>query len=122
MIDMHSHLLFSIDDGSKSIDESIKILKNLAEVGYTDIILTPHYIEESKYSSNKKNNLSILKIMKEEIKKENIQINLYLGNEIFINDNIPKLLKEKEITTLNDSNYLLIELPMSGEFLFSKRF
>lgn len=116
MIDIHSHLLFSVDDGSKKLEESIGILRNLEKVGYTDIILTPHYIEDSKYSNNKKSNLAILQTLKKALKEEKISINLYLGNEIFINENIPLLLKKEEICSLNDSNYLLIELPMSGEY------
>ena len=41
-------------------------------------------------------------------------INLYLGNEIFMDEDIYELLGRGEITTLNGSKYLLIELPMSG--------
>lgn len=116
MIDIHSHLLFSVDDGSKSCEESIEILRRLEEVGYTDVLLTPHYIEDSRYSSGKMNNLEKLNLLKSELEKEKINIHLYLGNEVFINENIVKLLKDNEITTLNDSKYLLVELPMSGEY------
>ena len=51
MIDIHSHLLYEVDDGSKSIIDSIRIIRDLYEYGYTDIILTPHYIKDSKYNS-----------------------------------------------------------------------
>ena len=52
MKDLHSHVLYGIDDGSKSIEESIALLKKLEESGTTDLMLTPHYIENSKYNSN----------------------------------------------------------------------
>ncbi len=117
MIDIHSHLLYGVDDGAKTIEESIEVLKDLKAVGYSDIILTPHYIKDSSYNSNKKNNLTILKKLKTEIKKNKLNINVYLGNEIYIDNNIEELLKTEEITSLNDSKYLLIELPMSGEYL-----
>ena len=116
MIDIHSHLLFSIDDGAKTIDESIKILKDLEMVGYTDIILTPHYILESSYSSNKENNLYLMEKLKDKVLENKININLYLGNELFINNEIVDLLKKGEISSLHDSSYLLVELPMSGEY------
>ena len=116
MVDMHCHLLFGIDDGSKSIESSIKALKNLSELGYTDIILTPHYISETRYTSSKNNNFQLLKELRGKLYDNNIKINLYLGNEIFVNYDILDLLKEDIISSLNDSNYLLIELPMSGEF------
>lgn len=115
MIDIHSHLLFGIDDGSRAIEESAYIIRNLYKIGYTDIILTPHYINGSSYSSKKENNLDLLKRLKVELIKKNIPINLYLGNEIYIDSDILKLLKNGIISSLNDSKYLLIELPMSGE-------
>ena len=116
MIDIHCHLLFNIDDGSRSIEESISILKSLKEIGYSDIIITPHYIKDSKYNSNKKNNFKLLNKLEKELDKEMVKINLYLGNEIYIDDDIIGLLKNNEISSLNGSNYLLIELPMSGEY------
>lgn len=116
MIDIHCHLLYGIDDGSKSIKESIEAIKELKEVGYTDIILTPHYIKDSNYNSSYKNNIKLLNTLKKELESLSIDINLYLGNEIYIDNDILKLLQENEISSLNDTKYTLIELPMSGEY------
>ena len=52
MKDIHSHLLYGIDDGSKSIEESISLLKEMKKHGTTDLILTPHYVEGSNYNCN----------------------------------------------------------------------
>ena len=41
MIDIHNHMIFDVDDGSRSIEESVEIIKKMSEYGYTDIILTP---------------------------------------------------------------------------------
>ncbi len=117
MIDIHNHLLYGIDDGSKTIEESIDILKDMEKCGYTDIILTPHYIDGSRYSNDRKNNLERMNILKQGLKDNNININLHLGNEIYIDEEISTLLKENKLSTLNDSKYLLIELPMSGDFV-----
>ena len=116
MIDIHSHLLYGVDDGSKSIEESVDVLRDLADYGYTDIILTPHYIRGSAYSSPKKENLKRLGILKNVLKENNININLYLGNEIYIDDDLLELFKKGEISTLNNTDYALIELPMSGKY------
>lgn len=116
MIDIHSHLLYGIDDGVKTIEESIEIIKCLEEYGYTDIILTPHYVKNSKYNSPVSENKKRLEILRMELKKHNIKINLYLGNEIYIDSEIYELLHHNEIYSLNNKGYLLIELPMSGEF------
>ena len=115
MIDIHSHLLFGIDDGSRSIEESIYIINKLSKIGYTDIILTPHFINGSSYMSSRENNLELLKKLKVGLIKYKVPVNLYLGNEIYIDSEIIDLFKKGIISSLNNSKYLLIELPMSGE-------
>lgn len=112
-IDIHSHILYGIDDGSKSLEESINIIKEHIKMGFTDIVVTPHYIENSKYKTNNIDKEKILKNLKKELKKQNIKINLYLGNEVFINNNIEELINKNEIATINNSKYLLIEFPMN---------
>ena len=112
-IDIHSHILYGIDDGSKTIEESIEIIKQHIEMGFTHVVVTPHYIENSKYTSNNKTKKEILNTLEKELKKQNIKINLYLGNEVFVTENIEELLKNKEISKINNSKYLLIELPMN---------
>lgn len=116
MIDIHNHILPNIDDGSKSFEESINILKQAYESGVTDIIVTPHFILGSSYSSKVKDNETILKELKNKLKLENININLYLGNEIFVENNMLELLKNKSVTSLNKSRYVLFELPMNNNF------
>ncbi len=112
MKDLHSHICYGIDDGSKTIEESISILRKMEKSGITDIFLTPHYIEDSKYNANNKKKQEILDSLKEACQKENININLYLGNEVYLTDNVINLVKKGEIKTLNDSKYILLELPM----------
>lgn len=43
MIDLHSHLLPGVDDGSRSVDQSVKVLGAMAQLGITDVCLTPHF-------------------------------------------------------------------------------
>ena len=69
MIDIHSHLIFDVDDGSRSLEESINILTMMNEAGVTDMVITPHYIKDSKYISNIDNNKKRLEIIKKELKK-----------------------------------------------------
>lgn len=116
MIDIHSHLIYGVDDGSKTIEESLDILNNLSKNGVTDIIFTPHYITDTNYVSSKTNNIFKFYELKREIKKQGIDINIYLGNEIYIDPNILELIKQNEMCSLNNSEYILIELPMSGNY------
>lgn len=114
-IDIHSHILYGIDDGSKTLEESIEIIKQHIEMGFTSIVATPHYIENSKYITNNQKKQNILNNLKKEIKNKNLNVNLYLGNEVFINNNLEKLLNTNEISSINGSKYLLIELPMHNK-------
>lgn len=110
MRDIHAHISFGIDDGAKTKEEAILILKNLETKGVTDIILTPHYIENSTYMTNEEERKKII----EELKLHT-NINLYIGNEVYVCDDILKLLQKKEISSLNNSRYLLMELPMHSK-------
>ncbi len=112
MIDIHSHIIYGIDDGCKTIDESINTIINLKKIGFDKLILTPHYINGSNYNKNNKEKKERLNVLKEELLKRNIDTYLYLGNEIYVNDEIDELVLSKEVTTLNKSRYLLIEFPL----------
>lgn len=110
--DLHCHLLYGIDDGSRSIEESIALLKEMENEGISECILTPHYIEESDYQCNNKDKKVLFKKLIKKAKEENISIKMYLGNEAFITANFIELIKKEEIQTLNKSKYLLFEFPM----------
>ena len=116
MIDIHNHLLFDTDDGVKTLEDSIDVLKDLYSYGITDVILTPHYITGTKYNKTIKDNLIKLKELRNRLELENININLYLGNEIHIDEDIFYNLKKGIISTMNGTRYILVELPMNGEY------
>lgn len=110
MYDIHSHILYGVDDGAACIKESVEMAEQAAANGIEAIIATPHYIE-GLYESNYASNLNKLYSLNKEIYKAGININIYLGNEILITPEILKLVKQGKVTTLNESRYLLIELP-----------
>lgn len=117
MTDVHSHILFGIDDGSRTVSESVELLKKLKSVGFNNVILTPHFILDSTYNSNYESNIKIYNELKERLINENIDINIYLGNEIFIDKNVPTLLEKNIITSLNETKYVLVEFPMHNKLL-----
>lgn len=120
MIDFHSHILPGVDDGFKSMEDSLEELKIASEEGITDIVLTPHYISDSSYSSSASDNKKIFNKLVKQKDKLGINVNLYLSNEIYINDNIEELVNKKLINPIN-KKYLLIELPLNGYIQNSKR-
>ena len=112
MIDIHTHILPGVDDGAKDIDESIQIIQYLYEKGITDIVLTSHYIPNTKYNYNQIARDRILANLREKL--NNNQVRLYLGNEVYLSENILDLLEQHEISTINNTRYMLIELPLTG--------
>lgn len=116
MIDIHSHILPDIDDGSRTIEESMEIIKKASKNGVTDIIVTPHYIVGSDYMVNNADKRKLLNKLKRLAKKEQLPINLYLGNEVFVENEMVDLKKSAEIATLHNSKYLLFELPLNYKY------
>lgn len=111
MIDLHSHILFETDDGSKTIEESIKMAKEAESAGFTTICCTPHYLEP-RYIKTKEENKQTLERLQKELSDSGINIELVLGNEIFITNNIEELVNNEKVSTLGDSEYILFELPL----------
>ncbi|MBR1891666.1 MAG: tyrosine protein phosphatase [Clostridia bacterium] len=105
MIDIHSHFLFGVDDGSPNLEVSLNMLKRAYADGVTDIICTPHY-----RSGVFEPDVSLIKANFERLKSENpYPVNLYLGQEIAKCRDMFGLLKSGKVLTVNDSKYVLLE-------------
>lgn len=111
MIDIHSHILPQIDDGAVNIDITLEMLKNAVKDGTQKIVATPHYcmgygtskISEIKDYVNKLNSL---------MKEKKIKIEIYSGQEVYLNEYIIKDYLEGNIGTINDSKYMITECPI----------
>ena len=112
MIDIHTHLLFGVDDGCKTIEDSVKMIESAFSNGITDIILTPHYSYLRKYTVNMETMNTNYLVLKEELKKRKIKMNLYLGSEIDQTNDIFDFLENKKCHTLNDTKYILVDFGM----------
>lgn len=109
MIDIHNHLIPGVDDGSDSLKLSRRLLKDAIEEGITEICITPHFMKHGPYKVRKNELVSLFEEFKE--KTSDLDIKLYLGNELYIDRQLDELLMNKEICTLNNSRYVLIEFP-----------
>ncbi|MBO5414893.1 MAG: protein tyrosine phosphatase [Bacilli bacterium] len=108
MIDIHCHILYGIDDGARTKQETIDLLKQQKELGFNEIVLTPHYIENTEFEATIEKKEELIKELEEET-----DVKLYIGNEVYFSDKTINLLDK--VSTLNNSKYLLIELPMSSK-------
>ena len=107
MIDFHSHILPGIDDGSRNLEQSISMVNEAKEVGFTKIISTSHYME-NYYECDVEKRKQLIKQLQGEVQ----DIELYLGNEIYITNNIIELLKNGKASSINNTRYVLFEFPL----------
>ena len=110
MIDFHNHILPNADDGAKTMDESIQMLRHAQNQGITDIVNTVHF-QHSKMEGKRTDFDYISSIrdrLLEEMYKENIDINIHLGAEVFFNFNLLDIIDNK-LTTFCNGKYMLVE-------------
>ena len=112
MIDIHSHIIPNVDDGARSVEETFNILKEAQEAGFTDVILTSHFLL-NYYETNAQELIFWKEKLQEVLKKQGTKINLHSGMEIYITNQMEELLENKKILTLANSRYILIELPLA---------
>lgn len=105
MVDIHTHIIFGVDDGARTIDDSIETLEYLKKNNINEVICTPHI----RYGSRE----HIIKIKENYLKLRDIAkrmgIDLYLGTEILMTSETTDLLKRKRLRTLDGKKYVLVE-------------
>lgn len=111
MIDLHSHLIWSVDDGAKSREMTLNMLKQAIQGGTTKIVLTPHYTPGRfmlPFNEIEKKAAGVKTLVKE----NNLNIEIYYGQEVFYTKNILEDYEKGYINTINNSKYMLIEFDM----------
>jgi len=111
--DIHSHLIPGIDDGSPDMETSIKLVKKFVDLGYEKIVTTPHIMCDY-YNNTPDKILKGLDELREELLKENINIDISAAAEYNLDDGLQGLIDKKEILTFGD-NHVLFELPFLQE-------
>lgn len=110
MIDIHIHILPSIDDGAESLESALKMAEIAAADGVTDMIVTPHCNIPGIFDNyDSLTLLDYFNMFKNQLKKNDIPLNLYRGMEVYATEEIFDLYITERIITLNDSRYLLVE-------------
>ena len=118
MIDFHSHIIPNIDDGSSSLEESINLIKEAEKAGFTAVISTSHYIE-GYYDYNQEERKKYLENLYN-VENNDKNVKLYLGSEIYITEDMFELIEQEKASTINNSRYILFELPMNSKTFLAK--
>ncbi len=106
--DMHSHLIPGIDDGAKTLEDSIELIRFLHAKGYSKIITTPHIMSDY-FRNTPEIILSGLEEVRAAVKENNIPVTIDAAAEYYIDDGFIRKLEEEKLLTLGD-NYLLMEV------------
>lgn len=124
MIDLHSHILPGIDDGAKTIEDSLAMARIAVANGTTVIAATPHVIEGQwlpEWSTIKR----LCAELSSELKKQNIALTVIPGAEVALNMDILDLIEGPGPYCINGGRYMLVELPAThipqytDEFFFT---
>ncbi|MCM1119049.1 MAG: protein-tyrosine-phosphatase [bacterium] len=108
VVDIHCHILPGVDDGSRSVSQSCRMLDIAWENGIRAIVATPHYMPEGRHPAPE-----TLRRLTEELRKyaslQQYNLEIYEGNEIYYHQEVPELLEEGKILPLAGSRYVLVE-------------
>ena len=110
MIDFHNHILPNVDDGSKSLEMSLNMLKHAAEQGITDVVNTVHF----QHPKVETEDISYDRIQREienlqvELDKRDIPVRLHSGSEVFYLPNLVSF-KGNQLATFGQGSYMLVE-------------
>lgn len=118
-VDIHSHLIPGIDDGAKSFEESIAIIKSFQSMGYKKLITTPHIMKEF-YDNDAKTISSQFDILKEKLKEENLEIEIEFAAEYYLDEFLVEKLERKEPLLSFGNNYVLVETSFYNAPVFLK--
>ena len=105
MVDIHSHVLYGLDDGARTREDSLAMLRMAAEHGTTDLVCTPHANPTYRFEPDQ-----IAARLAELSEAANGSIRLYSGCDFHLSyENIQDAIDHPSKYTINQSRYLLVE-------------
>lgn len=113
MLDFHTHILPKLDDGSRSAEESVRMIEMLIEQGVDKILLTPHfYAYVSSASTFIEKRADALTQLLDAVKEKELKVELYLGCEVLYFEELWRIDALKDFC-IQGTNYIMVELPFA---------
>lgn len=115
MIDIHAHILPSVDDGARDMQASLEMADIALKSGVTAIVATSHsnaFFHNGRFRTDVYRNA--LHSLRKELERVGNPIKIFSGMEVFADFDTPYFLAENQLFTLNGSRYLLVEFPFNG--------
>jgi protein-tyrosine phosphatase len=108
VIDLHCHLLPAVDDGSRSVDQSVRVLEEMARQGVTDVCLTPHLSAGRAESGPPATHQRAFEELQAQAPAAP---RLHRGAEIMLDRPVTRPVALARNLTLGGSRYMLVEFP-----------
>ena len=110
MFDIHSHIIYGVDDGAQSLEEAVKIVENAVLHGTKGLAATPHTNVPGSFENFwGPELLERVKALRSALKENYIDVQIFCGQEIFCTSQAIDYLKSGKVITLNNSRYPLVE-------------
>lgn len=106
--DLHSHVIWGIDDGAENFDITKKLIRECVADGIDTIITSPH-VTPGKREFKDDAYLEHLEITRAWIAEEGLDLRLYTGAEVLYTSMTERFLQERRLRDLADSRYMLVE-------------
>jgi tyrosine-protein phosphatase YwqE len=114
-VDMHSHLLPGLDDGLKTLDQTISFMQQMNKMGYQKFICTPHILSDM-HPNTPETILPKLDLVRNELAKQNINIQVEAAAEYMIDLEFEQLIESgKPLLSFGSKDYILIEMSYMAE-------
>ena len=108
MLDLHCHLLPGVDDGSRTVEQSVGVLERLRRQGYAGLCLTPHLLASRTGAGVPQRHAAAFEKL---TASAPLGIRLYRGAEVMLDRPLEARVAEERLITLNRTRYLLVEFP-----------
>ncbi len=120
LIDIHTHILYGVDDGAGTLSDSMGLLDEECEQGVDTVIMTPHYGPKFGYPDK-----DVLREHFDEIsqkaEKYYPEIKLYLGSELYYQESTISDLDSGKALTMNGTRYVLVEFGVKDPYTYIYR-
>lgn len=115
MIDVHSHVVFGVDDGPSTMEESLRMISEAEELGVKVIIATPHY-QEKLFDTDR-----VISNYQELVYRAGCyDVSIRLGREVLLSHSMISDIKNMKSLTLDNSKYLLFEFPFNAVPIYAQ--
>lgn len=112
MIDIHSHIVFDVDDGPDTLEESLALIKESYSQGVRTIVSTSHR-RKGMFETPEEKIFTNFSVVKEEVEKIYDDLTLCFGGELYYSNDIPEKLSKNQVPRMNGTRFALVEFSMT---------